>query len=833
MKTAGPRWPRYLALATLLGAMGLLSWYTLAAIDRAPDAAEAKRRGASRVIAYQVFHDRGPVFQTDGGRSRLKLVTDAVIDGAYDPGRATSYGIRLIVNDGDRVVWTSDVYMQTRESKARWDGVRWRDEAAWGLDPIEIGDERLVILDLPAVPITATLTLRLLGEPHEVLVRMFREQSRTDAQRRAADRRLDPVERAELIATSTYIPWPMLPAAEQDARLVQRWLQIAAAGQGGTDFTTRTIFVTDFRAPSIAAASLDGIEVSRGHDAAINVQGPARLSLTRHGEAAGTLEVSAIGAAGTSPVAIGRDGGFDIGAAPVTLVFSTRATEPVRFTLSGPSHAQIAGAHVPAAVSGQLVPDHVRIPLVVTGPATVVSARIRDLPRTPLLGHGLRVDARVITAFDEPVVTTVTVTYLAANGRRLGGDRVTVGGVASEFERLAFGPTSAMVTEPTSFRVLAPEGTARVDLTANRDVALRLYRWAPGSETLEEPYRTLPVGGNRWRYARLVERSWFPMLPSNHELLAASARLGLLDAQVRLEPTGPARAPLGIADYVPLIPLGKPEQQTAREPVPPDELAAVISAWPRGSLTRLAAGTTRAIGFPPTLLARPRLSWITEPAAVGGELVVTIDGERTRVPITSTRGAADLPRIAPGPHEVRIDGAAGALWIDRPPADGGGNVVHDRTLYALGLEGLRVQVRQRPGEEVHVYAILYADRAAASTSTSVVMTVDGRRPMRRPGVTGQLTVPDVRVPIPAARRNVPAVLVDLAGRSAGLPRSVGIGLLGDLVPTVHEIDLNRIGGLRDEPLWVRFVTTQRARDGAESAKQWSTRSGPKLEVIDE
>ena len=52
------------------------------------------------------------------------------------------------------------------------------------------------------------------------------------------------------------------------------------------------------------------------------------------------------------------------------------------------------------------------------------------------------------------------------------------------------------------------------------------------------------------------------------------------------------------------------------------------------------------------------------------------------------------------------------------------------------------------------------------------------------------------------------------------------------MPTLHEIDLNRIGGIHDEPMWVRFVTTQHRRGVAEPAKQWSTRAGA-LEVIDD
>jgi hypothetical protein len=264
--------------------------------------------------------------------------------------------------------------------------------------------------------------------------------------------------------------------------------------------------------------------------------------------------------------------------------------------------------------------------------------------------------------------------------------------------------------------------------------------------------------------------------------------------------------------------------------VPAEELAQVLAAWPPGALAAIAPGTERVFEFPPAIASRPRLSWTADASAVGGELAVTIDGARVMVPITTARGGADLPRIAAGRHRVRIDGAALALWIDRPPADGA-RVVRDRTLYRLTLDGLRVRVRQRAGEDVHVYAIVYAARPDPSPQTTIVMTVDGRRPVRRAGVSKRITMAEVRVPLPAARRSAPAVLVDLGGAPAGLPRSVGIAILDDLEPGLHEIDLNRVGG--GDGAWVRFVTTARPAAAVAPALQWKVGAGPALEVIDE
>jgi len=838
------RWAPYLALIVLLGGIGGVSAITVKALHHELDPGEAKLRAADRIIGYQVFADRGPLFRLRGGPTRLKLVSNAVVDGRYDPERVTSYGFRVTVRDGVRDVWHGDVFIQSRESKARWDGVRWQDEAAWGADPIELTDERVVILELPDVPASATLTMTLLGAPHEAVIRMFREEPRTDAQRLAAQQRLDATERADLVRSSTYVPWQLLSAEEQDARLTHRWFRMAAIGNSGVDVTTRTIYLTNFRLP-FAAAAKEGIEVARDRDAAINVHGPAHIVLAALTGTVGELEVTEVGAADIRPLAIDGQGGIDVGPAPVTLIVRTQRAEPMRFAMSGPPDVLIAPEDARPPAPGELVPDHVRVPLVVAGPTTTVSVPVRAIADMPLLGRGVRIDARDVVpaapaagvgsaapaptaATDEFVMSSLTVTYVGADGRHLGAEPVLVGGGVSRFEQLSFAGAVSRVTEPTSVRLLPPVGTVRIDLTADHDIALRLYRWAPGQELLEPPYRALAIPEHRWRYARLVERSWFPMLPSNDEALAAAGRLAQLDAQVRLEPILPAEHRPGIADYRPLVPSGHPEQQRAREPVPPDELAAVLTTWPAGSLTTIAAGSERVINFAASIASRPRVSWAADPSAVGGELVVMIDDQRVRLPMATSASAADLPRIPPGLHRVRVDGPARELWIDRPPGDGATGVVRERTLYRLGLGGLSVRVPQRAEETVHVYAIVYAPAAAAVPSTTLVMTVDGRRPARRSGITNQLTSPEVRVPMPAARRTAPAVLVDLGGRPAGLPRSVGIGVLADLVAGSHGVDLYRLGG---DDLWVRFVTTQRLAGAPEPTREWSPSPGPTVEVL--
>lgn len=841
---------RYLSLIVLLGAVGTVSAITLEALDREPEATVTKVRSASRIIGYQVFRDRGPSFQLRG--TKLKLVSNAVVDG-YDPLRTTSYGFRLTARNGKSEVWSRDVYLQSRESKARWNGQRWLDESAWGVDPIRLADERIAILDLPDVAANATLSIALLGTPREAVIRLFGQEVRTEAERRAAFVRLDPAERSELIRSSTYVPWQLLSFDEQYARLKQRWVRMAALGDSGFDVTTRMIYVTDFRLPVTPTVS-DGVEVARDRDIAINVYGPAHLSLTAVTGAVGDLVIEQRSAAGTRRLGIDERGGLDVDSGPGTLIVRTARSEPVRFRISGPVDAQILSDKARAPLPGELGPDRVNISLAVCGATTPVVVPVRTTARVPLLGRGFRVDARVAVTDQgdsaEPAVASLSVAYVADNGNRLGIDRVIVGGAVSRFEQLVIGGAVTRVSEPTSLRVVAPSGAARIEITSDRDVGLRVFRWAPvpravdpiprpsvgedgrsgdagdQAASIERTYRDFEVPEHRWRYAKVGQRSWFPMVAQAAD--GAETTFAQLQAQVRLEPVFDSTSGLEVADYRTLVPEGRPEKQRARELVPAEELADALTAWPPGLRTRIAVGTARAIDFRSTFASRPRLSWAADPSAVGGELVVTVDDLRIPVAMTSTVGAVHLPRISPGRHRVLIEGTAKDVWIDRPPADGGGGVARDRTLYRLTAEGLRVRVRKLAEESVQVYAIIYAP-PSASTATSFVMTVDGGRVTRRGGVTDKLTSAEVRAPMPEPRRANPAVLVDLDGQVAGLPRSMRIGILSDVVGGWHHIVLRRTG---TTDVWVRFVTTQ-ARDKPPARTFiWSSGSMPVMERVD-
>ena len=838
------RWLPNLAIAALVGAVGLVSLHTLSVLDRPSDPIADKLDRAERTIVYQVGRERGPRFRIDGAGGAIKIVTCAVVPGAYDPARRIGFGFRIRIEEGGRTIWQDDVHTESRQSKGRWTGGGWLDEGAFTTDPVELADERILIVEPPVAPPGATMTLTLLGEPEEALVRVFRERDRDRAQREAVVELLDETERWELVRSSTYLPWELIPDDEKDRRLRRRWIRMSALGERGTDYDTRTIFVSDFRTPIPELPEEHRLEVARDRWAAINVTGPASLTLAvAEARPGAALEVHAIGAAaGPWRLALDAPGArtIDLPAGPATLVVATEESAPVRFTMSGPPDALLAPDDLRARTpSGALVPDRVRIELAVAGPDEPVIAPARDVPGAPLLGRVLRVDARVIDApAAEPALATLRLRFLAASGRALGSDELSIGGPASRFERVRFAGADHTIGEPSAVRTIAPPGTARVEITADRPVALRLYRWGGGATAIEEPYRSAVVADHRWRYVELVERTWYPLLPANHDALATEGRLADLEAQARLAPAGTTGdgddggGARGRRALVAITPVGHPEQQRAREPVPPEQVADVLARWPVGSVAALEPGVTRRIDFAASRAGRARLSWEVDAAAVGGELAIAIgDLPAVRAPISATRGTVTLPRVA-GVHAVTVTAPPGAaLWIDRPPSGPGAwrGLHRERRLFSLAAP-LRIRLVKRAGERIRLHAIVYAAVPDATAAPAIRVTVGGGRPLRRSGVViDKLTDADRSAALPAARHPSPARLIDRGGESAGLPRTISVTLLEDLVAGTHEVTFTNLDG---RPLWVRFVATAAPEASPSDPRQWQVAPVPGWEDDD-
>ena len=803
----------HVALLALIVGLALVSRQTLRVIAR-PASAEAKKlEAADRVLAYSVVSDRGPRFLLDGGRLRLKLSSLAVVrpTGGYDPALELSYGLQLTVRLGERELWRDEVWLASRQSKDGWDGEQWAHEGAWSPEGLQLADERLTIIDLPEVPVDSVLEIRSLGAVSEVELRVFQAAPRDAAQRERTGLRWDDERKAELLQSSTYVPWSLLGPDEKRARLERRWVRLPALGDEGDDFTTRALFVTEFRLPQ-ARIDTGGFLVSSDHAAVVNVLGPTRVTVAPLQPVA--FRIDTIGKTQTTSTSPGGPRSLELGDGPHSIVVSTTATAEVAFAIAGDQDRWVIPAEQRAATPiDRLVPDRVRIPMTMIGTTATATVPVRKLD-DGLLGRVLRVDARRWLGADAGTSSTITVVFRAADSREVGRDSITITGTTAPLERLGWMGTLSKVTEPTTFRVVAPDDAVRLELSADRDVAVRLYRWLPGDQGLAPPYRELVVDGLAWRYAPLEQRAWYPMAPHNHDVLTAGGRLAELEAQVRLDAVAGDRQwpALGAPTAEPpddpryqTLELRGPEQQRGRELLEADRAREAIRDWAPGTLSELRPGEPRKLEFRAELAARPRISWAVPIDLVGKTAVVSIAGTQRSITLFSRFGSAELPRVPPGAHPVTVTAPAGAqLWINRPPTGDVWGIYRDRTLYAIGRRPLRVSITQVAGERLHLYAIFYA--LPATPPPRVRLTVDGGRPDRRVGVVTRLTTAEVITELPPSLGPHAARLIDLGGRSAGTPRVVHLGLLDDLQPGLRELEAEVLGGGR---LWLRLIVSRR------------------------
>ena len=199
--------------------------------------------------------------------------------------------------------------------------------------------------------------------------------------------------------------------------------------------------------------------------------------------------------------------------------------------------------------------------------------------------------------------------------------------------------------------------------------------------------------------------------------------------------------------------------------------------------------------------APTRVYYEVEPAAVGADVVLEVDGTATPTRFAASRGVITLPGLSAGAHTITARTAAVArLAINRAPLDAGSAIERRRTVYGLDEGPLHVRVRSRDGERVVVNVVVYGPPAI--DGWPLRYTIDGGRRRPMPGVVeGQLTATDRRLRVPRAGASAAATFVDAGGGGAGRPRTIAIPIGPDLGGGTHEIDLYAARGQR---LWLRF-----------------------------
>ena len=865
------------ALAALLG----LSAVTLHALHTPLDPARARRRAAERVIGYLVSPGRGPRFRLTGAEHVIKLVSYAVWPALpYDPERELAYGLTVTLSDNGRTLWQRQIAERTRQSKEVAASGQVERQSVFAAEPgIELGDQRITTIALPPAPAGTILSVSPSGQARHAVVRLFSRLERPPAQRVLVARRLTPVQASAVAGSITFTPWSLMDTSERMDLLRYRYEHLSAVGERGIDYDTLALFVSSFRLPPPRRGAAAGFAVSPGRRVAINVRGPGRVHVEAapapgH-DMGGVLAIESV-ADGAAPAMArvslavspadahgalrptGRDVALPAGIRSLVLT----STAPLAVTITGPARAALTSRPALTPTGGALLqPDWVIIPVAVTRPGG--SPAVIDLTAGAaapgLEGRALRIDSRaVVDGDDVAAACTVELTFRDRAGRALSRHRYSVAGPVSRFEELYSGdgvaapadlgvdraadrvaaPTDDLdadraadcpggppdadqgrwVSEPLGIRLLAPRGTAHLEVRSDRPCAHRFYRYHPGRTRIEEPYAGAPLTTTRFRYPRLVARVWFPLRARNLDVLAAAGQTALMSAQVRLEPRGTGEGAGGATGPVSsLVPEGAVERQLVREPVADAEVPQVIATWPVGSVASLAPGTHR-IRFPADLPAHPRLYYHAAGAALGAPVTLSLDrapwAART---LPSGAGYLTLPRALPGVHEIALAAPAGAhLWLDRPPAGGAGQVARLRSVYALGEHPVTVRVHKRADERVIVDLVVYAPDPAPGGAT-LHITVGGGHPQRRRGAFAHISTGDYTVRLPPANRSAAAVLVNMDEQPAGYPRVIPVALLEDLVAGTHDIDVRSVGGAH---LWVRFFIHRAGRPRNAGVVQW-------------
>ena len=929
-----------LATATLLACLAALVAATLlrprlAAGVRSPVA--AKLADSERVAYYLVppSPEAGPRFHLGPADRSLQLITHLLLPGEtrYDPEREYAYALELIVRDlTGRERWRHVLDLRARQSKAGGDRWGWRHENAFLLgDERQLTDDRRTRVRLPPSDEPRTVELRWLPrEPSvalaglaRVYVRRPRPVDERALEQLAPGRAAGRIER--LTSRTTYRTWGQLSPDERRVALGQVWARLAADGEAGRDYATLGVYETDFRLPR--AASLAGVAGSseagdagegsparsadRWRSLAYNVLGPAELILRVPPGQAERVELRRLGLDGAvevyprSPAPVRR---VPIPEGVHTLVVAARQrvevdlvvadAEAERVALVEPSRPRV----VDERGHERLLPDRREVELVALdvdfGPGFGPE---HPAPRWPIAGPAdaatrtLRFDVRVAapTASWWPSVgptPSVELCFLAADERELGCERWRgQASVGSSFEgvrarvdgsELAW----AVVSEPQTVRVIAPEQAASVELRPVADAQAAPVRllvrgygfWPELAPAIAEPFARYTSTHVRWRYPPLDARPWFPLRPRNYAALSRAGAVVELLAQVRLEPL--ARPRLGggpgwsrwlfgdpdlddaLADalagadgwdpgpWVSVEPWGRHPRREVLERLDDDAGRRLARRWAPSLFSRLRLGRRVRVDLDADLLGPATLLWHVDADALGQTLVVHVGERRFERTLTATRGRWRL-RVGDGPGgggggddvvEVGLEldpRGAGAgprrFWIDRPVVAGPTAVARRRTLHELDPGRGLGFVFRKPDAALTLDLVVYLPRGRERARVRVV--VDDGAPRRRAGVAvAHISAPrreftitreaafDERGRVVDVR--MPTSVIDLAGAGPAVDVvTLPVTVGDDVAAGRHRVRVELItepGSPERERVWLRAFHRGTAR-AASLAASWT------------
>ena len=842
---------RYIAVAVVVLGVAFGSRTALQAIARR-QARDEQRGHVERAMLYEVSDTWQPTFAIASAQRLIKLSASAQMPNGYDRTILIHWGYDLILRNGTTVLWQRQIFFESRQSRSQPDGDGLMRRAVAAFDDREFSDVREAWINMPRAPANATLQIRLTDNsdmPHLTGVRIFVAEPRDPADRQQAAAELVPLQLDRMMQRTGQLAGALVSPEQIDFSLRTRWRRMPALGDHDADYRTIRVTLSDFRTSApVAVVPAEAINVDRFHWAAINLTGPGTLRLQLPQVAGQALRDDKLGrnlaaalqfewrlaqvdvnpAKPSPPLYLHLvDGVLNLPSGVGTLVVSTAAVEPQRFTLDGAPVLQFDGD---PDTSFEPNPHRIKVERIDASHPVEIPVVIAANPRS-IVGRVTRLDARILLAtadanlaLTQDITATLTVNFFDRNGKPILRREVPVVSRRSPFESEIAVDRTHDVTEPVSFRIIAPTTASYYTVHANRSVAVRLSRFIGHEDRLREPFLSHPSSSYVWRYAGRDLRIWLPFVSQQHAALLAAGHVDTLVAQPRLEVLGDgafdpnyiddAAPPAANTALVTLDAIGSAEQQRIREPVRDDALAHTLKTWPAGTVTRIQPGTPREFLSTNQAPGRPRLSLRTTAAALGQPLTVTLDQQPwLQYTLTSLGDTLDLPVASVGKHTIAVTAPSGtSVWLDRPPTpDVRGNtlgVIKLRNVYALSSTPVRVRAVRRTGTSVRVYAIVYAPKPAANPNVKLRITISGGNPTRSEGaVVKHLTLGDRILTLPAATSDTQPTFVDIDDKKVGYPRVISLGLLDDLQIGTHEVD---VYGPPDANLWVRFVVTASA-----------------------
>jgi hypothetical protein len=861
---------RYLAVLIVAAAVAGGSYTALRAIhDRQNRTADLGN--VERVMFYQLDGTWQPSFALMNDNQLIKIVTTVQMTPPILPASSVRWGIKLDVIVDGVSTWQRQVHFESRQSRSlplsrpalateTPDNNAPIHRAVTSLDEREFSDVREQWVTIPASAPGAVLRTTLLSDRPAVTagIRLFSAELRDDKQREQAASDIPLPALDKIIRNTGQLAREAMSSQDIDRSLRLRWRRMSALGDHDSDYATIRLILSAFRTePPAPQDTSELIKVDKNHWIAVNLLGPGIVHPTVQDPALNYQLLCAATAANSTqaevvapfPIQLNRQGELVIPPGVCTLFVGTSSAAAIELRLDGAAslmfpvrESSSVDDSALATLNVALLPHVVRIPLErVDSSHTLEIPVLASATSKGIVGRAVRIDGRISLASNDRSAldrydAKIHLEFFDKAGHVLSTSDVPISAKRALFETESTASGQQDVSEPISFRVLAPATASRFTVSADRTVSLRLFRYIGNEDRIAEPYFSHRSAAFVWRYVELDERIWFPFFSQRYAALAKADMVVSLWAQTRLDRADATDAPSLVATSgdktktdAPLFtlePYGSSQQQRLRDAVPDAQLARTLKEWPAGSVTRLQLEQPRSIAFEARFAARTKLYVRAPKEALGQVLSITIDGAPWLQTIIDSTGAViDTPNVAIGNHEIMIHApTATSVWIDRPPVpDARGNslgVAKIRTVYALSSTPVRVRVVRKTNTSVRVYAIVYSSSMEADPNVKLRITISGGNPLRSGNtVVRHLTLGNRVIALPAAARDNQGVLIDSDGKQVGYPRVIGLGLLDDLQIGTHEVDVYAPPSAN---LWVRFVTTSAPTAAATSTVVWKS-----------